>query len=127
MKLFLGKFGLMILCRFHVLCCYHSGSKKSEGSKAGANSSGSSQSGGKMTNVPLSTKQSSLFDIPEKRELHAYGSSITSFAYEPHEDHRRVKKVSNVKFLQTFYCNKQKVKILNDQKCISKIPCNCIT
>ena len=69
------------------------GLKKSENSISGANSSSHTQSS-KMTNIPLSSKVSSLFDIPERRELHAHGSSITSFAWEPKdEDHRRVKKV----------------------------------
>lgn len=47
-----------------------------------------------MANIPLGTKVSSLFDVPEKRELQPHGSSITSFAWEPHEDgHRKTKKV----------------------------------
>ncbi|XP_060600404.1 dynein light chain Tctex-type protein 2B-like isoform X2 [Ruditapes philippinarum] len=47
-----------------------------------------------MTNIPLGGKVSSLFDVPERRELQPHGSSITSFAWEPHEDGpRKAKKI----------------------------------
>ncbi|KAK3577543.1 hypothetical protein CHS0354_026511 [Potamilus streckersoni] len=41
----------------------------------------------------LGAKVSSLFDIPERRELHPTGSSVTSYIYEPREDDRRGKKI----------------------------------
>ena len=68
-----------------------SGTKKSDSSTSSSSVVGQ---GSKMTNIPLSTKVSSLFDIPERRELQIHGSSITSFAWEPREeDHRKTKRV----------------------------------
>lgn len=49
----------------------------------------------RMANVPLGTKVSSLFDVAERHQLQPHGSSITSFAWEPHDEGgKRVKKIA---------------------------------
>lgn len=48
-----------------------------------------------MTNIPLKSKVSSLFEMPDKGEIPHHGSSVTSYAWEPHDEGRKTKKVEN--------------------------------
>jgi len=51
---------------------------------------------GEMAAIPteIGAKTSSLFAIPAHRDLQPHGSSVTSYAWEPHEDGtRKAKKV----------------------------------
>lgn len=52
------------------------------------------------TEVPLNKRVSSLFDVPERRELQPHGSSITSFAWEPQEE--VVKKAKKIYYENTY-------------------------
>jgi len=41
----------------------------------------------------MKSKVPSLFEMHDRHEVHAHGSSITSFAWEPHEEGKKSKKV----------------------------------